>query len=504
MDQRGPLNIAKNQPRLIFKNTAALALSRSIDGVITVVLSFFVARRLGAAGLGIYSASIVFYGLIALAAEMGSTNFLMREIARDRSRTNEYLTHLGTMALCGSVIVMAAARFIVPYLGYGPELRACVYVVICATIPGVWRTMQEAVFVAHQRVEFVTYSTLCSAVVNLCTVLLLLKKGFGIVSLVIAFATVQYVVSICYFLFINCCIQRLHWHLHFSTALQLIKGIRAFAGSSILGGLCARPEVFILSLFRNDAQIGFYSAALRLVSVWAVIPQTFMTNVYPVLANAENEGDRDRSQRILNKSLKYLLASSLPLCFGIFAAAGPIMRVLYGPAFAPSVTSLQIMVWTIPLSFISSVLWRLLAARGEQHLVLRAQVVTAIVRLAGGYALIASFAAMGAALSTTLSLTAQNLLLEVYVRRNGTRLQMFRRNWRLFASVLIMGAGTAIFSNRLHIWSLIPLAAVLYVSAALLLKACTAEDVALFRQALHLPAKKRGSAADRMSDPVST
>ena len=72
----------------ILRNTAALAAARVVERSSTVVLSFFVARRLGAAGLGIYSAAMVFFGLISLAAEMGSTNYLVREIAKDRSRTS--------------------------------------------------------------------------------------------------------------------------------------------------------------------------------------------------------------------------------------------------------------------------------------------------------------------------------------------------------------------------------------------------------------------------------
>src|SRR5438552_13827572 len=41
----------------ILRNTAALAAARVVERSSTVVLSFVVARRLGAAGLGIYSRS---------------------------------------------------------------------------------------------------------------------------------------------------------------------------------------------------------------------------------------------------------------------------------------------------------------------------------------------------------------------------------------------------------------------------------------------------------------
>ncbi len=476
-----------NQPRAVATNTAALALSRSIEGASSVFLSFFVARRLGPGGLGIYSAALVFFALIMLAAEMGSTNFLIREIARYRARTSAYLVHLGTITLTASCLVLAIALLILPHLGYSDELRTCVYVIMCGTIPGTWRTIQEAVFVAHQRVEFITYSTLAAAVFNVLITLLLLYRGFGIVSLVVAFVVVQYALATLYLLLINRYISRLHWSLHWAFAMGMIKEIRVFAGSSLLGGIFARPEIVILSLFNNEAQIGFYSAALRLVTVWSVIPQTFMTNVFPVMAEAEHAGNGQRSQRIVDKSLKFLLAVSLPLAAGLFVAARPIVHALYGPGFEASVVPLKLMAWSIPLSSISAVLWRLLAAKGDQRLVLYTQAVTTVGRLAGGYALISLFASVGAAISNSLSLLAYNLLLGFFARRNGTRIKVLRLSWRLIAAAAVMGIVTASVVNRLQLWTVIIIAAGLYTIAVFLMKPWSAEDSAMFRQIVQVP-----------------
>ncbi len=120
------MNKVTNQSREVGKNTVALALSRSIDGCSSILLSFVVARQLGAGGLGIYSAALVFYGLIALASEMGSTNFLIREIARDRTRTSRYLVHLGTIIVVLALFIIAGAAFVIPYLGYSKDLTLCV------------------------------------------------------------------------------------------------------------------------------------------------------------------------------------------------------------------------------------------------------------------------------------------------------------------------------------------------------------------------------------------
>src|SRR5438093_8097657 len=88
-----------NQPHQVFKNTVALAVSRLVEKCASVCLSFFIARYLGAAALGVYAAVIVFFALISLAAEMGSTTFLVREISRDRTRTSAYLIHFSVLTI---------------------------------------------------------------------------------------------------------------------------------------------------------------------------------------------------------------------------------------------------------------------------------------------------------------------------------------------------------------------------------------------------------------------
>src|SRR5256712_13480197 len=126
----------------ILRNTASIAAARVVESSSTVVLSFVVARRLGAAGLGFYSATMVFFGLISLAAEMGSTNYLVREIEKDRSRTSRYVVHLGIMTVILSLFVISVSWLIVPHLGYSSELVAAVYAVLLPAIPGTLTTIQ--------------------------------------------------------------------------------------------------------------------------------------------------------------------------------------------------------------------------------------------------------------------------------------------------------------------------------------------------------------------------
>jgi O-antigen/teichoic acid export membrane protein len=470
-----------NQPRQIFKNTAAMVVADLVGRGGSMVLTFLIARMLQASGLGVYSAAVAYYGLIAVASGMGAQDFLVREIARARENTNRYIVHASVVITLASVAVMAVFLVILPYLGYSDELELSMYVVILAIIPGTLNTVQHATFVAHQRVEFVMYTRFVATIVNVGLSVLLLIQGYGVVSLLIAFVVVEYLVMFFFFFFINRYITRLRWEFEFSFARKLVWEMRTFAALSILAALFAQPEVIILSLVKDEEQVGYYSAAMKLVGFWYFISQMYMANVYPVLSRSYQLAD-EKFQIIQDKSIKYLLALSLPLTAGIVATAGPIIELFYGPGFETAVLPLQILAWNVPLAYVSAVLWRVLAARDQQDSVLWVRIITLFTRLGGGYALSVWLAATGAAISVPVNLLLNAVLLGLYIKRSGIQLHFLSLGWRFALAATVMGVSAWLLGSRFQLWILVIVAAAVYLGMVLLLKAFSADDLALFRQ----------------------
>jgi O-antigen/teichoic acid export membrane protein len=469
------------QARQIFKNTAAMTLADLVTRGGSMLLSFLIARMLQASGLGIYSTAMAYYGLIAVASGMGAQDFLVREIARDPDKTNRYVVHASLAGLAVSSIVMAVFFLILPHLGYTAEMASSTGVVILAIIPGTLNMIQKAVFVAHQRVEFVLYTRFLGTIVNVALSVFLLARGYGVVSLLVAFVVVEYLVMFCLYFFINRYIAHSRWEFQFSFARNLLWEMRVFAALSLLSALFAQPEVIILSLISNEEEIGYYSAANKLVGFWYLMSQIYMTNVYPVLSRSYRLAE-EKFQIIQNKSIKYLLAISLPLTAGIVGAATPAIRLFYGPGFEAAVLPLQVMALNIPLAYVSAVLWRVLAARNRQDAVLWVRIITLGIRLGGGYLMTRSWGVLGASISVVLSMLLNTLLLAVHVRRSGIRPRFLALGWRFTLAATAMGVLVWVLSPQLSLWLLVPIAALVYAGLVLLLKGFDGEDLALFRQ----------------------
>jgi len=469
------------QARQIFKNTAAMTLADLVTRAGSMLLSFLIARMLQASGLGIYSTAMAYYGLIAIAGSMGAQDFLVREIARDPDKTNRYVVHASVLGLVVSSSIMAVFFLILPFLGYSAELASSTGVVILAIIPGTLNMIQNAVFVAHQRVEFVLYTRVLGTVVNVALSVLLLSRGYGVVSLLVAFVVVEYLVMFCFFFFISRRITPLRWEFHLSFARKLVWEMRVFAALSFLSALFAQPEIIILSLVSSEDEIGYYSAANKLVGFWYLVSQMYMANVYPLLSRSYRLAE-EKFQILQNQSIKYLLAISLPLTAGIVGAAAPVIQLFYGPGFEAAILPLQIMAFNIPLAYVSAVLWRVLAARDRQDAVLWVRIITLCTRLGGGLLMARWWGVLGASISVLVSLLLNTLLLAVHVRRSGIRLRFVGLGWRFALAAIVMGVLTWAISPQLNLWLLVLIAAVVYAGLVLLLKGFDADDLALFRQ----------------------
>jgi O-antigen/teichoic acid export membrane protein len=252
---------------------------------------------------------------------------------------------------------------------------------------------------------------------------------------------------------------------------------------SFVAALFAQPEVILLSFFKNEAQIGYFSAAMKVITIWQIIPQSYLSNIFPLLSRAFQQDD-GQTQFIHDKSNKYLLAVSLPICAGLIAAARPIILLLFGPEFEPAVPVLRVLALSVPIFFVSSVLWRVLVANNQQNVVLRVRTITLVVRLITGYGLIALLTSFGAAISTSLNYLISTIMLAWYVLGVGVHLRLVRLSWHFAAASTVMAAIVWLLSDRVSIFLLVPVAGIIYLILILLLRAFSSEDYDLFLRML--------------------
>jgi O-antigen/teichoic acid export membrane protein len=472
-----------DEPRGVFKNSSVLAVARLADRMSGLVVAFVITRWLGAASLGVYAAAMAIYGLMAIAGQAGATTYLVREIAKHPELTGRYVVHLSVLAAGAAGLFTAALFVVVPHLGYADQLQTSVEIIALGLVPATINNVQEAAFVAHGRVELETRTTLVKSVVNVVACIVLINQGYSIVAVITAYVVAEYLVTIAYYLQISREIARLPFAFEWRLAARLFWEMKAFTGSSIISALFSRPEIILLSLFSTEAQIGYYSAALKVAEVWTFVPEVFSTNIFPLLSRTAFVAD-ERFAAIQRKSIKYLLAFALPVTAGLLATADQIIPLLYGDGFGPSVPELRILAGGVTFLAVTAVFWRSLAARHRQDAVLWTQVVTIVVRLGVGAVLIAWLDSRGAAWATLCGTFLNLILLTIVVHRCRVAVPFWRIGWRLATAAALCGTAAWLVPHSASYPVTVAVAGVVYIGAVVVLGAFAPEDWALFRRAL--------------------
>jgi O-antigen/teichoic acid export membrane protein len=341
--------------------------------------------------------------------------------------------------------------------------------------------MQEGVFIAFQRTYIQTIITFGTSLVNLGASIALLAAGYGVIPVLGVYVAVQYLMAIAFFVAINVWLTRVRARFRIATARRLLGQMKAFIGSSALGALFARPEIVILTLVASEAQIGYYAAALKVVDVWYFIPATFAMNVYPLLSRSLHTGRR-RLQEIQDKSLRFLMAFSLPVSVATFVFAEPLVDLLYGDDLAPAVEVLRILSLNVCLYALFELMWRVLSARDEQGAVLRVQAVTTVTRLGGGVALIVPFAAVGAAINMVANTVLHIVLLGLRIRTDGTRVALARIAARPAAAAALMGGLGWLLLPAIGFVPAVACAVTAYLLLAVGIGAVSRDDVEFLRR----------------------
>ena len=90
---------------VVMRNLLFGVSGEAISGALNFITLVLIARSLGTAEFGDFSYILAFVGIFQLLADMGLTNTLVREIARERERVAEIVGALRPLAWVSSLVI---------------------------------------------------------------------------------------------------------------------------------------------------------------------------------------------------------------------------------------------------------------------------------------------------------------------------------------------------------------------------------------------------------------
>lgn len=153
--------------KTVGKNILVLFAAQIVSMGIGFFYLIFSARYLGPELFGLLTFALAFTGIFGLLLDLGLNNLAIREVARDKSRANEYLSNITFIKLIMGVITFGLTAVVAYSLGYSGETLAVVYLLTLSTIFVAFTASFYAIFQSFERMEYLSIGAILSGLLLL-------------------------------------------------------------------------------------------------------------------------------------------------------------------------------------------------------------------------------------------------------------------------------------------------------------------------------------------------
>lgn len=349
----------------VARNATVLLISQIVTWGLTLLLTIFLPRYLGAAAVGQLHLASSLWAVMAILATFGMDTLLTKEIARKPEETTDLLgvtLVLRALLYLGTVALVAIYLF---FADYSLQTAAVIAVVgvgnLLWQISGAFQATLQGV----ERMEFISLGSVVGKVFNTVVSIVLLLLGYG----VLVIAAVGIGAALLNLIVQGFFLRRLvpiRPTIDREVAAWMLRAGVPYLLSGLFLAAYMQLDVIVISLLVNETVVGWYSAADRLFGTLLFIPTVFITAVFPALSRLHTESP-DRLSNVMSRSFNLLLLLSLPVGLGIMVIAQPLVILLFGQEFEPSGPVLAIFGIVLILTYQNMLLGRFLISVDRQR-----------------------------------------------------------------------------------------------------------------------------------------
>lgn len=406
----------ENAYHQITRNTAFLFFAQIVTKIIGFVTSLLLANYLDVEHFGTYGFAIAFSSLFIPLCDIGVDTFVVRELAARPERKTEFT---GTALLSKAVfsvfafLVISGAIFSTSY-----DREKIIFVVLGAGIT-VLRTFSAtftAFFRGAQLMSHDARSAIVGKIIEIGGLLIGIAYGLSLFQLLLVLLASSFV----QLLYTGFVAQRhgflRHMRLDIGAWNHLLRGGSLFALTGLSVNIYFQIDSVMLSFMAGDGAVGLYRSVYNLVFALSGLSAAFVIAMFPMIAKS-HEHDLPRAVQAAKNVIVYSLMLALPIAVGGTVLAESIISTLYRSSFLTASLTLQILVWWIPIVYVTNALGYILGAANLQKIVLAVAFMNAVLNVSLNLVLIPLFRENGAAASTVITESMGLMILAFFVKQ---------------------------------------------------------------------------------------
>jgi O-antigen/teichoic acid export membrane protein len=404
--------------RKVLKNSTWLFVAEIGTRIARGALGIIAARMLGVNGLGQFAYAMALGGFLTFFEDAGIGMFITREFSKDtRDEDQKRIVFSTAFVLKLLLLGIATIIFVItgPFISNIPSANILIPTIALVLIFDSLRELFFSISRAEQRMH-------TESLVKLITNGLVVFFGimFMLISPTALSLTLGYVLGGgigCLIIFnsIKKYLPNIRTSFSKKLFIDIFKTAWPFTILAISNVIIFNTDTLFLGHYSTVTEVGWYTAATRLIQALYIIPSLFASAAFPIFVQKMSRADGYTSS--LKKSLFFITVIMIPLLLICIFGSSVIINVLYGTTYAPAAIILAVFSLTFIPVFIGTTLNTTIFAMNQQKQFVLANVLGMLVNIIMDFLLIPHFHSIGAAIATTVSLSLITVITIVKMSR---------------------------------------------------------------------------------------
>lgn len=385
----------------VAKNAFWIIGCRIVQSVLTLVINMLTARYFGPSNYGLisYAASIVTF--LTPIMNLGLTGVLVNELVKSPEKEGEILGTSLVLALISSFLCIGSIAAFVTVAN--PNEKDTLIVCTLYSIILIFQALEliQYWFQSKYLAKYTSLTVLFAYIVVSVYKIILFVTHKSIywfaVSNAFDYALISGILLIIYRRKRG---QKFKFSLN--VAKHLLQQSKYYIVSGIMINVFAQTDRIMLKSMINNAEVGFYSAAVAIAGLTCFVFLAVIDSFRPlVLENKTKSQEKFEESVISLYSIVIYLAVFASV--GIFILSEFLIRLLYGESYLPANTMLRIVIWYTNFSYFGCAKDVWLLAENKQKYLVVTNFSGAILNIVLNLILIPEFKGEGAAVASLIT-----------------------------------------------------------------------------------------------------
>jgi O-antigen/teichoic acid export membrane protein len=400
----------------IAKNTFWLFAGQMVSRLFRAAIVIYAARVLGAASWGAFSYALGIAAFLTIFSDIGINALITKEASRNPQLKDQYLSTAFFTKLALLVLFIAGVIIFFPYLTKIEEAAAIMPILIFVFAFDTIRELGSAVSRALEKMQI-------EAGVQIFTNLAIVALGFMFLTvsktseaLAFAYAAGSGLGLIAIFYTLHRHFRNLFKNFNASLIKPILLTAWPFGLMGLMGAIMLNTDIVMLGWMRSPEEVGYYSAAQKIIQLLYVLPALVATSIFPVIARMAIT-NAVFVKTMLEKAVSVVFLISVPIAILGFAFAPQIINILFGNEYSPAILTFRILMLTVLIVYPSTLIGNAIFAYDQQKSFIVFVLVAALGNVAFNFLLIPPFGIEGAAVSTIITQLITNALIWLKMKK---------------------------------------------------------------------------------------